>query len=88
MTLAAEASPAEALNRRIEPDIPRRRYVPGEGWTSHVPNVLRTLFLLVAIFSAVTAIFPWLARSLSGVREVIEILLVPAPPTSRGPRCW
>ncbi|HPJ19465.1 MAG TPA: hypothetical protein PK635_10105, partial [Actinomycetota bacterium] len=80
MTLAAEASPAEALNRRIEQDIPRRRYVPGEGWTSHVPNVLRTLFLLVAIFSAVTAIFPWLARSLSGVREVIEILLVPAPP--------
>ena len=46
--------------------------------------MLRTLFLLVAIFSAVTAIFPWLARSLSGVREVIEILLVPAPPTSRG----
>ncbi len=80
MTLAAEASTAEALNRRIEPDIPRRRFVPGDGWTSHVPNVLRTLFLLVAIFSAVTAIFPWLARSLSGVRELIEILLVPAPP--------
>ena len=80
MTPIAEATPAQELNERITAEIPRRRYVPGEGWTAHVPNVLRTLLLLVALFSAVTAIFPSLARSLNGVRNVIEMVLVPAPP--------
>jgi hypothetical protein len=56
----------------VEREIPRRRFVPGSGWTSHVPNVLRTLMLIYAAFSAITAIFPALARSLSGVREVME----------------
>jgi lysyl-tRNA synthetase class 2 len=78
--LSHDHGTAQALNRRVATDIPRRRYVPGEGWTSHVPNVLRALLLSVAGFSAVTALFPGLARGLSGVREIIEILLVPAPP--------
>ncbi len=80
MTLDAAQSSAQDLNRRIETEIPSRRYVPGSGWTSHVPNVLRALLLTVAVFSAVTAVFPPLARALSGVREVIEVVLVPAPP--------
>lgn len=80
MTLAPEVTPAQELNERVNAEIPRRRYVPGNGWTAHVPNVLRTLLLLVAIFSALTAIFPALARGLHNVREVIEMLFVPAPP--------
>lgn len=80
MTLAAEVTPAQELNQRVSAEIPRRRYVPGDGWTSHVPNVLRSLLLVVALFSAVTAVFPYLARQLHGVREVIEMLFVPAPP--------
>jgi len=80
MTLAAEATPANELNRRIEPQIPRRRFVPGDGWTRHVPDVLRTLFLLVAAFSVITAVFPALSHRLSTVREVIATVFVPAPP--------
>ena len=80
MTVVTEDTPAHHLNRRIEREIPHRRFVPGAGWTSHVPNVLRTLMLLYAAFSAVTAIIPSLARALSGVREVMEIVFVPAPP--------
>ncbi|MEZ5185577.1 MAG: bifunctional lysylphosphatidylglycerol synthetase/lysine--tRNA ligase LysX [Candidatus Nanopelagicales bacterium] len=80
MTLAAQESPAQELNRRVAPEIPGRRFVPGEGWTHRVPNVLRAILLAVAVFSAVTAVFPALARSLSGVRDVIEIVFVPAPP--------
>ncbi len=80
MTVVAEETPAHDLNRRVEREIPRRRYVPGRGWTSHVPNVLRALMLAVAIYSVITAVFPALARSLRGVTDVIEILFVPAPP--------
>ncbi len=80
MTVVAEETPAHHLNRRVERDIPRRRFVPGSGWTSHVPNILRTLMLIYAAFSAITAIFPALARSLSGVRAVMEVVFVPAPP--------
>ncbi|HQR80483.1 MAG TPA: bifunctional lysylphosphatidylglycerol synthetase/lysine--tRNA ligase LysX, partial [Actinomycetota bacterium] len=80
MTAVAESTLASDLNRRIEPEIPRRRFVPGEGWTSRVPNVLRGLLLAVAAFSVVTALLPPLAHSLRGVRTVIETLLVPAPP--------
>ena len=80
MTAVAEETPAHHLNRRVEREIPRRRFVPGSGWTSHVPNVLRAMMLVVAVFSAVTALFPALARSLSGVRDVIEMIFVPAPP--------
>jgi lysyl-tRNA synthetase class 2 len=80
MTLAAEVTPAHELNERVSAEIPRRRYVPGKGWTSHVPNVLRTLLLIVALFSAITALFPGLARALHGVRDVIEVAFVPAPP--------
>ena len=58
MTLVAEETSAHDLNRRVEPDIPRRRYTPGAGWTRHVPNVLRSLLWAVAVFSAVTAVFP------------------------------
>jgi lysyl-tRNA synthetase class 2 len=80
MTIAAEETPAHDLNRRVAAEIPQRRYVPGTGWTSHVPSVLRALLLFVAAFSAITAVFPALARGLSGVREVIEVVFVPAPP--------
>lgn len=80
MTLVAEATPAQEINERVTAEIPRRRYVPGDGWTAHVPNVLRTLLVAVAVFSAVTAVFPALARSLHGVREAIEMVFVPAPP--------
>jgi lysyl-tRNA synthetase, class II len=80
MTLVAEETSANDLNRRVEPDIPRRKYTPGAGWTRHVPNVLRSLLWAVAVFSAVTAVFPALARALSGVRDVIATVFVPAPP--------
>ena len=80
MTVAAEVTRAQELNARVEPEIPRRKYVPGRGWTSHVPNVLRGLMLFVAAFSALTAIFPALAAALHEVRNVITILFLPAPP--------
>jgi lysyl-tRNA synthetase class 2 len=80
MTVVAEETPAHDLNRRVEREIPRRRFMPGRGWTRHVPNVLRTLLLIVAAFSAVTALFPALARALEPVRNLIEMIFVPAPP--------
>ena len=80
MTLASEATPAQELNQRVAAEIPRRRYVPGKGWRAHVPNVLRTLLLLVALFSAVTAVVPALARAWQPARDLIEMVFVPAPP--------
>ena len=78
MTLAAEASPAEALNRRIEPDIPRRRYVPGKAG----PATFRTCCEPCSCWLPSSARSRRSSRgwhAVSAVREVIEILLVPAP---------
>ena len=58
----------------------RRRYVPGTGWTSYVPRVLRAAMFFVAVFSIVTALVPPLREYLSGVRDLLELVFIPAPP--------
>ncbi len=58
----------------------QRRYVPGDGWESHVPRLLSWACYFVAVIAGLTAVFPILRRTLRPVRDLVDIVFVVGPP--------
>ncbi len=77
MTSTAQM-PDEVLTARAHNR--NRRYVPGDGWESKVPRIASWVCYFIAFLSFVTALFPFTRAPLSGLRALVDLAFIAAPP--------